>query len=193
MQAALPLIRIALPALLTVCIIIGTFGVQFKYDIDGTSFLWVYFYMETGAYDNPVYFSKVGWKLFGCPAPFHLINSALAMGVIGCASSLAAVATSALLFKAPTNAPIVLASRVSCFFATLTIFATLTLAVVFYTSKFCNANFYLSDDWSLGYGFIFLVISATITSLWCLLEIIIAVTRSGGRGGAIDEITPLNA
>ena len=193
MQAALPLIRIALPALLTVCIIIGTFGVQFKYDIDGTSFLWVYFYMETGAYDNPVYFSKVGWKLFGCPAPFHLTNSALAMGVIGCASSLAAVATSALLFKAPTNPSLVLASRVSCFFATLTIFVTLTLAVVFYTSEFCNTTFYLSDDWSLGYGFIFLIISAIITSLWCLLEIIIAVTRSGGRGGAIDEITPLNA
>ena len=193
MQAALPLIRIALSALLVVCIFIGTFGVQFKFVFDGTAVLWVYTYKETAVDADPVYFAQTTWDYFGCAAPFHLTSAALAMGVIGCASSLAAVATSALLFKAPTNASLVLASRVSCFFATLTIFATLTLAVVFYTSKFCNANFYLSDDWSLGYGFIFLVISATITSLWCLLEIIIAVTRSGGRGGAIDEITPLNA
>ena len=193
MQAAIPFVRIALSALLTVCIFIGTFGVQFKFVFDGTAVLWVYTYKETAVDADPVYFAQTTWDYFGCAAPFHLTSAALAMGVIGCASSLAAVATSALLLKAPINASLVLASRASCFLATLTIFVTLIIVIVIFKGTFCDGAFHLEDGWTPDYGFGFLVLSTMVTSLISILEIVAYVTRSGNvKGTTLDENAPLN-
>ena len=193
MQAALPYIRIAFPALITVCIFIGTFGSQYIYPLSfgGEDLsLRFYFYKETSGGDTTTYFAKYGADAFGgCKTRLHMINAALSMGVIGCAFMLAAFACAILLFSAPTNAPVILASRISQWLAAISIAVCLSLDVAFYVGSFCDEVGSLQKNLNMDYGFILLIVSMILVTILCIFDAVFP--RSRGSELTAGENTPL--
>ena len=178
MQAALPYIHIAFPALITVCIFIGTFGSQYIYSLSygGEDFSDRYYlYKIITANGEVMYFAKDGEKLFGCLPPVHIANAALAMGVIGCASMLAAAGAAVILFKSPTNAPVVLASRVAQVLAAISIAICLALDIGLYKGTFCGGSYTLSEmGLKIDYGFACIIISVILVTIWRIFGFVTA-------------------
>ena len=193
MQAALPYIHIAFPALITVCIFIGTFGSQYilplKYDGEDLSTR-IYFYKRTYGLDYYVFYSALGVEAFGgCQARLDTVNAALAMGVIGCAFMLAAFACAIFLFFAPTNTRLQLGSRITQWTAAISIAVCLSLDVAFYVGSFCTESGSLQKNLNMDYGFILLIISMILVTILCIFDAVFP--RSRGSELTAGENTPL--
>lgn len=169
MQAAVPYLRITLSLMVTVCIFVGTFGSQYIMTLEDTPVFRFYFYKQT-ADGETVYFADLGPNAFGgCTARLNIVNAALAMGVIGCASMLAALTSAILLVKSPASPPITLVSRSSQCLASLFIALCITLASALYRGSFCDES-PIKELFGLDYGFIVLILSLALMAVLNILE-----------------------
>ena len=112
------------------------------------------------------------------------------MGVIGCAFILAAFACATLLFSAPTNVPVILASRISQWTAAISIAVCLSLDVAFYVGSFCGEVGSPHENLNMDYGFILLIISVILVTIWRIFDAVFP--RSSGSGWGAGENTPLH-
>lgn len=162
-QTTLENLRICAVSTALFCSFFSVFALQFTgKDTD------VYLYKVVGG-GTTTYYATGGAALFGCSKPVHIVNAALAMGILAWLA--AAVGMVAAIFvrlkiQLPIARALPTVGFASCAAATAFHILSLIFTVCFYRGKFCDSTESYDATTSIAIGFGFLVVVVLVDVTW---------------------------